>query len=291
MTDETATKESHQIRDYAKILAITLLVALFLKFLVIEAFRIPTASMENTLYIGDFVLVNKFIYGAKTPAYLPFTQTPVPFMTLPGLTDPARGDIIIFESPVWKDDPSSTIVYYVKRCVGLPGDTLRIVDQVLSVNGSILPMPSNAKNEKWIPPSGRHADPRIYPKGAPFTAENYGPVIVPWSGRVVELSIETIDEWRTPVEREGHMLRVENDSVLIDGIPSESYTVEKDYYFMMGDNRRNSLDSRFWGFVPEDLIIGKAMIVYWSWDELGKQVSLADWFHAIRWDRIGRIVK
>src|SRR5262245_760528 len=92
--DRTGLKDA--VREYARIAAVTLLFALFLKFFVIEAFRIPTTSMEQTLYVGDFLLVNKFIYGAKTPRYLPLTGIPLPSLTLPALKNPDRGDVVVF---------------------------------------------------------------------------------------------------------------------------------------------------------------------------------------------------
>ena len=264
---------AHEIREYAKIAGFTLLVALFLRFFVIEAYRIPTASMEQTLYVGDFLLVNKFVYGARTPRYVPLTDVPLPSFTLPALKRPDRGDVVVFESPAWKEDPSNGITNFVKRCVGLPGDTVQIVHGFLSVNGKRVPLPPGAKQRKWIPSSPGYADPRIYPRGAPFSADEYGPVVVPWAGRVVTLSSHTIDSWSQLIGREGHTVNVKNDVVLIDGNPSQSYTVGENYYFMMGDNRSNSLDSRFWGFVPEHLIIGKAMLVYWSWDQTASSDS------------------
>ncbi len=281
----------HQIRDYAKVVGFTLLIALFLKFFVIEAYRIPTASMEHTLYAGDFLLVNKFIYGAKTPRYIPLTEIPLPFYTLPALSKPVRGDIVIFESPVWREDPSNGITNFVKRCIALPGDTVRIVGGSVFVNGRRVLLPPQAKQEKRIPSPPGFVDSRIYPKGAPFSADEYGPIVIPYAGQVAKLSDSKVDSWIQLIEREGHSVRVEDDTVFVDGNSSTSYTVGNNYYFMMGDNRRNSFDSRFWGFVPERLIIGKAMIVYWSWDQSAPNESFLSRLGAIRWSRIGSIIR
>jgi signal peptidase I len=290
-TDPSGVGSVSRFREFATIVAVTFLVALVLKFLVVEAYRIPTASMEQTLSIGDYVLVNKFIYGPKTPAYLPFTQIPIPVLTLPGLTDPQRGDVIVFESPVWKEMDTSTITYYVKRCIGLPGDTVHIAHGVVSVNRRTLPLPREARVGKAYQERSDVPDPRIYPRGTTFTADNYGPVVVPKAGLLLSLSIDMIDDWRQVIEREGHTVRIVEHLVLIDGTPSEQYVVEKDYYFVLGDNRRNSLDSRFWGFVPEHLIIGKAMIVYWSSERSAGPTTFGEWIKGIRWERIGRIVR
>src|SRR5512135_1048617 len=111
-------------RAALEIVALTLLAALFLKFFIVEAYRIPTSSMENTLMAGDFVLVNKFIYGARTPRYIPFTWIRLPHVQLPAVYPPRRGDIVVFEFPENNADRSPhEAVNYVKRCIALPGDT------------------------------------------------------------------------------------------------------------------------------------------------------------------------
>ncbi len=278
-------------REYAKILLYTMGIALFLKFFIIEAYRIPTGSMEETLFAGDFLFVNKFVYGARTPRYLPFTQIPLPFLTMPALDSPERGDVVVFESPVWKKGEGSRIVNYVKRCVALPGDTLEIRNGIVFANGNRLPFPELSKRGKMIPYPEGYTDPRMYPPGAPFNAADYGPLLIPRLGQQIPLNPESLELWRELIKREGHTVKVSHPTVLIDDQPSETYTVEHDYYFMMGDNRENSLDSRFWGFVPDDLIIGKAMILYWSWDESGGDLSLFERLNAVRWNRIGTVVQ
>ena len=264
-----------------RILIYTVCFAIFLKFFVIEAYRIPTDSMEETLFAGDFLLVNKFVYGARTPRHIPFTTIALPSFSLPALMAPARGDVVIFESPVWKRKPEEGIVNYVKRCVALPGDTLEIRNHVVFVNGERLAFPAKGRKGKMIPLPGGYQDPRMYPPGAPFNASEYGPLLVPRAGHEVTLDPETLELWRELIRREGHTVAVQYPLVLIDGAPSKTYRVENNYYFMLGDNRENSLDSRFWGFVPEQLIIGKAMMLYWSTNEPSGDV---------RWDRIGMVV-
>jgi signal peptidase I len=266
---------------YGRILLYTLGFAIFLKFFVIEAYRIPTDSMEETLFAGDFLLVNKFVYGARTPRYLPFTLIALPSFSLPALVLPARGDVVVFESPVWKKSPQEGIMNFVKRCVALPGDTLEIRNHVVFVNGDRLPFPARGRQGKMIPLPGGYQDPRIYPPGAPFNAADYGPLPVPRKDQEIHLDPGTLELWRELIAREGHTVAVKYPFVLIDGKPTDVYRVEHDYYFMLGDNRENSLDSRFWGFVPEALIIGKAMLIYWSKDEPSGD---------IRWNRIGTVV-
>jgi signal peptidase I len=288
---EAKPTSKRRVREYAETIALTIFVGLFLKFFIIEAYRIPTASMENTLMAGDFLLVNKLIYGANTPRYIPFTNVALPFVTFPAISQPDRGDVIVFEFPGGYTEASeSEVVNYVKRCIATPGDTLAIVDRVVYVNGERIPLPPTAKLEKRkIFPKG-FGDSRIFPRGAVFNGDNYGPLIVPKAGQEIQLSENNIEQWRNLIEHEGHSVDADAGNVRIDGIPVASYQIEKDYYFVMGDNRGNSLDSRFWGFVPEDLIIGEAMIVYWSWDEYPAQGVLGNW-SAIRWGRIGTLVK
>ena len=282
-------QERGRYHGFGKVLLVTLVAALFLKFFVVEAYRIPSSSMEETLFAGDFLLVNKFIYGARTPRYLPFTQLEIPTLQLPRLLDLRRGDVVVFESPVWQKNRKSGVVNFVKRCIGLPGDTLQIRNQVVYVNGLRLPFPDQGRKGKMIPLPGGFVDPGIYPPGAPFNAADYGPLLIPTQGQEVEINTDNADVWRELIVREGHTFATRNSFVLIDGQPAEKYKVEKEYYFMMGDNRENSLDSRFWGFVPSDLIIGKAMMVYWSWEDTDG--SFSERLNAVRWDRIGMLVR
>ena len=279
-------------REYAEIIIITILAGLFLKTFVIEAFRIPSGSMENTLLAGDFVLVNKFIYGARTPATIPFTSLRLPVLSLPGFASPQRGDVLVFRFPGERDELNPVeSVDYVKRCVAVPGDTLEITDKVVSVNGRNLSLPLFAKfGAPGSCPRGV-ADDRIFPAGSEFNPDNYGPIVIPRDGMLIPLSSKTLDQWRILIMREGHSVATgRGDTVLIDGTPATRYRVEKNYYFVMGDNRSNSLDSRFWGFVPGDLIVGKALLVYWSTDESSGR-SFTGRLFSVRWPRIGMIVK
>lgn len=191
-------------REYAEALIIALLLALVIRTFIVQAFKIPSESMLNTLQVGDHLLASKFAYGIKAP----FTDTYI----YKG-SDPQRGDIIIFKYP---NDPS---VDYIKRIVGVPGDVIEVREKQLYRNGQPV-------KEAYI----RHTDPR----GSEPLRDNYAPVTVP----------------------EGK-------------------------YFVMGDNRDNSLDSRFWGFVDRDAIRAKAWRIYWSWGGLGD----------IRWSRIGQEIK
>ena len=188
--------------EYLEALAVALILAFVIRTFVVQAFKIPSGSMLDTLLIGDHLLVNKFLYGTR----IPFTDKVI----MP-LEDPQRGDVIVFEFP---EDTSKD---FIKRIMGVPGDVLEMKDKVLYRNGQKL-------DEPYI----KHTDPNIQAR-----RDNFGPITVP-AGK----------------------------------------------YFVMGDNRDESYDSRFWGFVDKEKIRGKAWIIYWSWD------GPAD----IRWNRIGRMV-
>ena len=271
-------------REYRNILIATVGVGLFLKLFVVEAYRIPSPSMEETLFAGDFLLVNKLAYGPRSPRYFPLTMTPIPSFATSLFGSPQRGDVVVFESPVWREREPEGPVMYVKRCIAVPGDTVAIENSTVIVNRHRLRLPETGKVVKLIPFPPDYVDPRIYPAGAPFNADNYGPLHVPGAGEEVRVDTSNLWVWRELIRREGHTVSTKDGEVLIDDRPAEVYRVREDYYFMMGDNRRNSLDSRFWGFVPSSLLIGKAMLVYWSWEEPGGGLS------AIRWGRIGTIV-
>jgi signal peptidase I len=282
-----------RVRDYVQILLITALTALFLKFFIVEAYRIPTSSMENTLLAGDFVLVNKFIYGARTPRYVPFTSIPLPFVQLPAISSPRRGDVAVFEFPGnHVEGGPREVVNYVKRCIALPGDTLAIANRTVLVNGRDIPLPRFAKTERMLTYPRGFRDYRIFPRGSAFNEDNFGPIVIPKIHSEIALTPETISEYWELIEQEGHTIESSASSeILIDGVPSRTYRVQKDYYFVMGDNRDNSLDSRFWGFVPSDFLIGKAFMVYWSWDGSQSSSGLLSRFESTRWNRIGSIVQ
>jgi signal peptidase I len=190
---DTGFKRKSLVREYAESIIIAVLLALVIRTYLVQAFKIPSGSMEDTLAIGDHLLVNKFIYGTK----LPFGDK-----RLLTLRDPRRGDVIVFEYP---EDPSKD---FIKRVIGTPGDVVEGKDKKVYVNGTPYENPHEIHKEKDI--ILKEMNPR----------DTFGPVKVP---------------------------------------PNS--------YFMMGDNRDRSYDSRFWGFVSRDKIKGLAFIKYWSWDK------------------------
>jgi signal peptidase I len=270
--------------------------AFFIITFIIQNTRIPTGSMEDTILVGDFVLVNKFIYGSSSPKYIPFTEIEIPFFRLPAFKDPQRKDIVVFEYPGDRDQlfASERGVNYVKRCIGIPGDTIEIKDKVVFVNGE----------QFWIPPfikyyKGRYGnylkpipngvtEPRIFPKGMPWNEDNFGPLVIPRKGSTIPLNKYNVEQWRTIIDREygERVVDMRDDVVTINGVPVSSYTFKKDYYFMMGDNRDDSLDSRFWGLVSRDMVVGEAFIVLFSWNRNIPFSKLFKLIGSVRTDRI-----
>ncbi len=204
---ESSQRLVAKIREYGEAILIALVLALFIRTFVVQAFKIPSGSMEATLQIGDHILVNKFIYGVK----IPFTHKTI----VPG-KEPRRGDIIVFEFP---KDPKKD---FIKRVIGEPGDVIEIRDKKILINNK--PIEENY---------GFYLDPSVFPESV-RPRDNFGP-----------------------------------------------FTVPPQNYFVMGDNRDHSFDSRFWGTVDFSSVKGKAFIIYWSWDKEN---------FGVRWKRIGRVI-
>ncbi|MCK9231261.1 MAG: signal peptidase I [Syntrophales bacterium] len=202
------TKEKSKIQEYVEAIILAILIAFFIRTFVIQAFKIPSGSMKPTLLIGDHILVNNFIYGVKVP-YL--RSTILPFR------EPKRGDIVVF---IYPEDRSKD---FIKRVVGVAGDTLEIRNKKIFLNG----LPYDDKH-------GVYVDDFIIP-GAIQPRDNFAPVTVP-----------------------------------------------KESLFVMGDNRDQSYDSRFWGFVEQKDVMGKAMVIYWSWNREA---------FGVRWSRLGKILR
>lgn len=186
------TRTRSKVREYAEAIAIAIVLALFIRTYIVQAYKIPSGSMLETLQIGDHLLVNKFIYGIR----IPFSHK-----HMLALRDVRRGDVVVFKYP--EDETKD----FIKRVVGLPGDTVEVIDKTVYLNG-----------EPYVIPAEQHTDPMSFPAELQ-PRDNLGPVTVP-----------------------------------------------PDSFFVMGDNRDHSLDSRFWGFVHRYQLLGKAVVIYWSWN-------------------------
>ncbi len=258
----------------------------------VEIFLIPTNSMANTLVEGDYLIVNKIIYGFKTPKYFPFTDYQVPRLILPDFIKPKRGDIVVFHHPGERDQVECReSVTYIKRCVAVGGDTVNISKGKLFINGNEFPEIKTAQVfSNYL--TSDYIDKNIFPKGANYNGDNYGPIKVPRKGDKIQLDMNNYKQWEKFILREGHeILFVANDTILIDSVKNNFYRVKRDYLFVLGDNRGNSIDSRFWGFVAEDDLIGKALMIYWSWNPDSKSGDFSDKVNAVRWSRIGTFIK
>ncbi len=215
--------------EWTRSVAVAFILFLVIRTFGVEAFKIPTSSMENTLLVGDFLLVNKAMFGTEVPGLS---------LRLPGLREPRRGDVIVFSPP---HEPEKS---YVKRLVGVPGDTLWMRDKVLHRNG-----PPVAE------PYARYMD---------------------QSGDAVHPGMEWQSYHLIASTRRGYHPSRDNWGPLV--VPDRSY-------FVLGDNRDNSEDSRYWGFVDRESIRGRPWMVYYSFDR-GHDASVA-WARAVRWDRLG----
>ncbi len=275
MNTQQGKPEKKHSREWFEALIIAAIFATLLRVFVVESYRIPTGSMESTLLAGDFLFVNKYVYGPK----IPFTD-----IRLPGVKTVDRGDIIVFKFP--KDRSLN----YIKRCVAVPGDTLEIHGQQLSINKKPSPLPPHAQfiGSRM---AARDGDYMIFPQYSDYNKDNYGPLRIPRKGDVVRLTPGTYPLYSSLIADEGHDVSLQGRTVFIDGSPVQNYTVQSNYYFAMGDNRDNSLDSRFWGFLPEKDIVGQALMVYWSWNpDLSIFTDLVSKISSIRLQRTGLIV-
>jgi signal peptidase I len=245
-------------REYFESAVVTVIMALFGMTFVVQAVKVPTGSMQNTITIGDHLLVNKFIFApGETLPFLPQREI-------------RRGDIIVFKYPGNKYDPrrddrpdnKPITTNYVKRVIGLPGDRLRMEGRAVIINDKPLPehqIEALDNNDK-----------------APVKIVNSPP----------RKPGETYDVYYNPdfIEEDYPIFTHEGDG--------REIKIPAGHYFVMGDNRNNSEDSRYWGFVPRDLVIGRAMFVYWSYDESATQSNfLIDFFTNTRWGRTGTMVK
>ncbi|HNP96339.1 MAG TPA: signal peptidase I [Cyclobacteriaceae bacterium] len=360
-------KPKSRVREWREAIVFAVVVATLFRWSLVEAFVIPTPSMENSLLVGDYLFVSKIHYGSRTPrtplqiplthqkiwgteipSYLDWIQ--LPSYRLPGLRFVERGEAVVFNVPKDLLDPTERPVdlktYLVKRCVAVGGDEIEIKKDQLFINGEISKNPPEMKLGYLVTANdeihqrnfsslemgsddysflGRTSDAKAVYRmlltsdqlsqlkqapyiisiedgsklneagGAPlfpslmngqWDAENYGPLKVPAEGWKIDINATTLDQYGELIEKyEGNEnVVVTGDQLSIDGQVVTEYTFKQDYYFMMGDNRHNSLDSRFWGFVPADHILGKPLFIWMSIDKE------ADLLHKIRWNRLFTLI-
>ncbi|MBS1561463.1 MAG: signal peptidase I [Bacteroidetes bacterium] len=287
--------------SWVKTFAWALTVVTIVNGLALASFVVPTGSMESTVMTGDFLFVNKFKYGPSTPQIIPFFNIPLPYYKTPPIWAPEQGDVIVFIFPGNRDQVKpDNFEYYLKRCVAVAGDVLEVKGGRVIVNGKEFPLPEHGQfmqypadlRQNVIYPDDRI---RTFPPGRGYTRDDYGPIRIPKEGDVLQLNQQNFQEWATFIAREGH--QVDAMSMTIDGQRATSYTVERDYVFGMGDNRDNSLDSRFWGFIPKQDVVGTPIMVYWSMPVSDpnsrdqEPLSLKARIKGIRWSRLGTIIR
>jgi signal peptidase I len=286
-------EEKIRIKEFIRAGAIALLAAIIVKSFFFEAYKIPTGSMENTLLAGDFIIVNKSAYSFSTPGTIPFLNIDVPQLKIFTTGKPAYNDIIVFKFPGYAEELSPSMdASYIKRITGLPGDTIRVINKVLFVNNKKAVLPFEGKISKSSSYGPDVIERRIFPSGRHWNRDNYGPLIVPKKGTTIVLDPKTIHEWKTIIDREfgKRVVSDEGTVITIEGKAVRSYTFKKNYYFVMGDNRDDSMDSRYWGFVSEDALNGKALMVYWSIDQFNPDKE-SNFFRTIRLNRIFKIIE
>jgi len=366
--DQLPVVHKTAVAEWTEAIGFAVVAATLIRWLIMEAYTIPTPSMENSLLVGDFLFVSKFHYGTRTPAtpiQMPlthqkiwFTNIPsyskaiqLPQFRLPGISEVKREDVVVFNVPPRDlnegvDYPVDLKTNYIKRCVGIPGDVIIIKDRQVFANGKALGNPSEmqfsylvtSKDEisernfekLEIDPDDYHymgrpgpneaiyqmyltkakaeelksipyitevaddyrthegADTRTFPmsKLVSWNQDNYGPLTIPKKGMTISINDSTLAFYGETIRLYDHNedAKVENGKLLIDGKEVTQYTFKQNYYFMMGDNRHNSWDSRYWGFVPEDHIVGKAFFIWLSIDKY------AGTLNKIRWSRFFKMI-
>lgn len=378
MTEEAKpVKKKSAFREWLDSIVFAVVAATLIRWLLLEAYTIPSGSMENSLLVNDFLFVSKVHYGTRTPKTILqvplthqkiwFTNIPsyssaiqLPQFRLPGFTSIKNNDVVVFNYPGcegkietaegaegYDKHPVDLRTNYIKRCIGIGGDKVEVREGQVYVNdkiaenpkGMLMPYQIEANtdvNEKvfekfgikpvapqelgkgvaYVVDATKEAIEGIktmdfitkvtqltYPKGDSSMAaemfprdaklfptqniDNFGPIIVPKEGMTVQLDEKnTAMYWRV-IKTYDHNenVKVENGKIFIDGKQITSYTFKQNYYFMMGDNRHGSDDSRSWGFVPEDHVVGKAVFIWMSINTDG------NWLNKIRWSRLFSIIK
>lgn len=373
-TEEKETKPKSKLREWWDAILFAVIAATLIRWLIMEAYTIPTASMENSLLVGDFLFVSKFHYGTRTtstPLQIPlthqkiwFTEIPsysdaiqLPQYRLPGISRIKNDDVVVFNVPPDalndREYPVDLKTNYIKRCVAIAGDVFEIRDQQIYINGVASENPEEIQfgyrvvssspihprnfdkygigeedyvitgrtrsddniiytihlteekaeeirrdNPPYILSMEKEVDPTggatVMPYGEYYksyglprnpnmrwTQDNFGPLWIPKAGETIAINDSTLALYgHTIVEYDlNDDARINDGKLLVDGEEVSSYTFKQDYYFMVGDSRHNSLDSRYWGFVPANHIVGKALFIWLSLDP-NKGI-----FSKIRWSR------
>jgi signal peptidase I len=355
-------KKKSEVRSWIDAIGFAVIAATILRTFLIEAYTIPTSSMEKSMLIGDFLFVSKTAYGPRvpmTPIAVPLVHHTIPrtnkksyseiiklpYYRMKGFGNIERNDCVVFNWPAETlGRPIDKKENYVKRCVGIPGDKIEIIEAQLMINDIPQEEPEGMKKQ-WhydISTKGTGLNPNIlyekyditeggygrnrneynltltnegrdalktfpnvtaikkrtekpgvyaeyifpHDENLKWNADNYGPITIPAAGVTIDITTENLAIYKDIIERyEENKLEVVEGEIYINDKTATTYTFSMDYYWMMGDNRHNSADSRFWGFVPENHIVGKALFQWMSWDTNAKGLK------KVRWNRLFRSVK
>jgi len=259
---------------YASIAVFSFIV---LRIFVFGSYKIPTDSMEPAIVPGDYVLVNKLAYGTRLfDLFGAVEGKEVKIKRMPGFTRIKNNDVVVFHIPhpnTWDKIEMNMSKYFIKRCIGVPGDSLCIVNGIYTVNSDTAKRMGNYPEQLVL----RDKPIELLPRGVyntfpwdsvlKWNIKNFGPLYIPRKGdsiildRTNTLIYKKIIEWE-----KGYSLSFENDTLQDNAKPLQTYTFSHNYYFMGGDKVENSQDSRYWGLLPDDLIVGKASLVWKSAD-------------------------
>lgn len=353
--DYKARQKKSKSREWIDAIIFAAIAATIIRWFFIEAYTIPTPSMEKSLLVGDFLFVSKLNYGPRipmTPIAFPFahhtmpliktksylTWWKIPYRRLPGFQKIKNNDVVVFNYPMEDFRPVDKQENYIKRCIGIPGDSLLIIDRKVYINSKLVELDPRGQYRYYVKTDGsgfsrRHLhdlgiteyqsllgdgseyimwltrenaqkvskfqnvrkiepiidkngvfDPNIYPFSEllKWNVDNYGPIYIPKKGDRIELNEINYKIYERPIRvyENNPDFSMENGKFYLNGKEITAYTFKMNYYWMMGDNRHNSADSRMWGFVPEDHIVGKALFIWMSWDKEGQGIQ------KIRWDRL-----
>lgn len=345
-------------REWGDAILFAVVAATLIRWATFEAYVIPTPSMEKSLLVGDYLFVSKLHYGPrtpKTPLQVPLTHQTIwgtnipsysdaiqlPQFRLPGFSEVKNNDVVVFNYPPEEEHPVDLKTNYIKRAVGIAGDTLEIRNMQVFINGKPAENPENlqylyvvktqnALSDKFFKDheireysatqDGYYAfttpekanelakldfitqidfldktasgigDPQTFPHTPSrfkWNKDNFGPLWIPKEGATIKLDSANLVLYEPVIRKfEGNeQVEVKGNQLFINGKAQDTYTFKQNYYFMMGDNRHNSLDSRYWGFVPADHIVGKAVLIWMSADPTGGVSG------KIRWNRIFDLIR
>ena len=259
------------------------MIGLIIKLFILDAYYVASESMRLTLLAGDFVIGNKIAYKLKTPDFVPFSQIRIPSYTILELSKPKRNDIVVFRLNSFLIDEKYSEKDLIKRIVGLPGETIQISNNKITIN--------NQEIENFITEDENSilSDKLkiLNYSDKNFSYMNYGPLKIPAEGDTIEVNPKNIKFWQPIInyENKGKFISVEGSVITFKGEPINKYALKENYYFVFGDNIKQSVDSRVLGFIPESAIESKVLFVYLSIEPKLEKSNLS-FIERVRFNRI-----